>query len=69
MAKVVNLNRYRKERARDDRRKKAEANRIEHGRTKEERRNARLERERAQADLASKRLDGRDGESDDPDGA
>ncbi len=69
MAKVVNLNRYRKERARDDRRKKAEANRIEHGRTKEESRNARLERERAQADLASKRLDGGADDNDGPAGA
>ena len=69
MAKVVNLNRYRKERARDDRRNQAEANRAKHGRTKEQRHKARLGREREQAEFAAKRLDGRDGESDDPDGA
>ena len=69
MAKVVNLNRYRKERARDDRRNQAEANRAQHGRTKEERRKVRLGREREQAELAAKRLDDRGGAGDDPDGA
>ena len=69
MAKVVNLNRHRKARARDDRRNKAAANRIEHGRTKQERRNARLERERGQAELASKRLEDGADDRDGPEGA
>ena len=60
MANVVNLNRYRKKRARDDRQKTAEANRTKHGRTKEERQKKQLEREREDADLTSKRLDDHD---------
>ncbi len=60
MANVVNLNRYRKKRARDEREKTAEASRVKHGRTKEERLRERLERERDAAALASKRLDAED---------
>ncbi len=60
MANVVNLNRYRKKRTRDDRQKTAEANRAKHGRTKEERQKARFERDREETGLASKRLDNRD---------
>ena len=60
MANVVNLNRYRKKRTRDDRQKTAEANRAKHGRTKEERQKERFERYREEAELASKRLDDRD---------
>ncbi len=56
MANVVNLNRYRKKRARDDRQKTAETNRAKHGRTKEECQKERFEREREEAELASKRL-------------
>lgn len=57
MAKVVNLNRYRKKSARADRQKTAAANRASHGRTKAEKRNERLERERARAEIEAKRLD------------
>ncbi len=69
MTNVVNLNRYRKSRARDERRKVADANRAKHGRTKEERRKARLERERERAELEAKRLDDRDDERNDPEDA
>ena len=37
MAKVINLNAYRKKKARAERAQKAEANRIQHGLTREER--------------------------------
>jgi len=57
MAKVVNLNRYRKKRTRDDREKTAEANRAQYGRTKEERQKARFEQQNREAELAAKRLD------------
>jgi hypothetical protein len=57
MANLVNLNRYRKKRARDDRQKTAEANRVKHGRTKAEKRKERHEREREEAALDAKRHD------------
>lgn len=53
MADLVNLNRFRKEKARSDKAAKASANRILFGRTKAEKREA--ERE---ADTAGRRLDG-----------
>jgi hypothetical protein len=66
MAKVVNLNRYRKKSARADRQKTAAANRVKHGRAKAEKRNERLERERARTEIEAKRLDHG---ADEPDGA
>jgi hypothetical protein len=63
MAKVVNLNRYRKKRVRDERQKTAEANRVKYGRTKGERMKDQVERERTRAEIDAKRL-----ESDEPEG-
>jgi hypothetical protein len=47
MADTVNLNAYRKARARADDKAKAEANRVLHGLSKTQRETARAERERA----------------------
>ena len=46
MAKVVNLNRARKAKARQDQKTQAERNRSVHGRTKAEKRAAQVERDR-----------------------
>jgi hypothetical protein len=54
---VVNLNRFRKKKAREDRAKQAEINRIRHGRTQAEKDRERLERERAARLIDGKRLE------------
>lgn len=51
---VVNLNRFRKQKARADKEKQAEINRIRHGRTK-----AQKERELADQQRAARLLDGK----------
>lgn len=53
MAGVVNLNRFRKEKARADRRAEADANAAKHGRTKAEK-----ALEKARAEKAARDLDG-----------
>ena len=67
MAEIVNLNRFRKDRARADRRAEADANAAKHGRSKAER-----VREAADAARARKALDGAEregcGREDDPEG-
>ncbi len=62
MAKVVNLNRYRKKRARDDGEKTADSNRVKHGRTKEERQKERRNRERDASAHDARRLENLDDE-------
>jgi hypothetical protein len=52
-AKPVNLNRFRKDKARRERRAEAEANAVKHGRT-----GAEKARDRREADRAARRLDG-----------
>ena len=52
MAKIVNLNRARKAKARDDRKREADASAMRFGRTK-----ARREAERAETYRASRHLD------------
>lgn len=54
---VVNLNRFRKKKAREDRAKQAEENRVRHGRTQAQKDRERLDKERAERLLAGKRLD------------
>jgi hypothetical protein len=51
MAEIVNLNRARKAKARDEARATAAANRIAHGRTKAERQAAKAEAERRTREL------------------
>ena len=52
MAKPINLNRVRKERARTERKRTADANAVRFGRTKAQR-----ESDRAEAEIAVRRLD------------
>ena len=54
---VVNLNRFRKKKQRDEKAKQAEINRIRHGRTQAEKDRERLERERATRLIDGKRLE------------
>lgn len=60
MAEIINLNRVRKARARDEARAGAEANRARHGRTRAEREAAGKAR-----DTAARHLDGHRREPDD----
>ncbi len=64
MAGVVNLNRFRKEKARAEKRAEADANAAKHGRTKAEK-----ALDKARAEKAARDLDGheRDGHERDPD--
>lgn len=55
--KVVNLNRFRKKKAREEQAKRADTNRWLHGRTGAEKERERLERERAARALEGKRLE------------
>jgi hypothetical protein len=54
---VVNLNRFRKKKQRDEKAKQAEINRIRHGRTQAEKDRERTERERAARAIDGKRLE------------
>jgi len=56
MADVVNLNRFRKKKAREERAKQADTNRRLHGRTQAEKDRERVERARAARALEGKRL-------------
>ncbi|MBR9972229.1 DUF4169 family protein [Magnetospirillum sulfuroxidans] len=57
MAEIVNLNRWRKAKTRDEKNKQAEANRAAFGRTKAEKQAAGKEAERQKTDLDGKKLD------------
>jgi hypothetical protein len=57
MADPVNLNKYRKQRNRRDAQKIAAENRAHHGRSKAERKQARLDNDKAAKDLDNKRVD------------
>ncbi|MEZ5891988.1 MAG: DUF4169 family protein [Parvularculaceae bacterium] len=59
MSDVVNLNKFRKKKARGDKDKRAEENRARHGRTKAEK-----EREASDKDRARRLLDGHKREED-----
>ena len=54
---VVNLNRFRKKKQREEKAKQAEINRIRHGRTQAEKDRERAERERAARLIDGKRLE------------
>lgn len=54
---VVNLNRFRKKKQREEKAKQAEINRIRHGRTKAEKERELSDRERAARLLEGKRLE------------
>lgn len=57
MAEIVNLNKARKARARDEAARQAAANRVRHGRTKAEKENDRRARERHKDAADAARLD------------
>ena len=56
MAEIINLNQYRKNRLRQERRKTAETNRVKFGRRKPERQRDDAEREQLQSNLDHHRL-------------
>jgi hypothetical protein len=56
MGEVVNLNRFRKARAKAEKEQQAEQNRLRHGRPKAEKRQTESERERGERDLDGKKL-------------
>lgn len=56
MGEVINLNRFRKARAKAEADKQAEENRAAFGRTKAEKRQTAAERERAEQDIDGKKL-------------
>ena len=62
MTKVTNLNRFRKQKARDEKRAEADANAVKHGRTK-----AQKSLEDARAEKAARNLDGHRLDRDTPD--
>ena len=57
MGKVINLNRFRKKKAAEERRTRAEQNRVLHGRTRAERERQRREQERAHEQLEGHKLE------------
>ncbi len=63
MAEIINLNHWRKEKAKTEKEKKAAANRAAHGRTKVEKQNARKAEDRAKSVLDGKKLDDDSGQS------
>jgi hypothetical protein len=66
MGEIVNLNQFRKARAKAESGRKAAENRVRHGQTKEERLRQSRERELRQRELEGKRVDPA-GEPDDGD--
>ena len=62
MTNVTNLNRFRKQKARDEKRAEADANAVKHGRTK-----AQKSLEDARAEKAARNLDGHRRDRDTPD--
>jgi hypothetical protein len=57
MSNVVNLNKFRKRKAREEREKRAEVNRRLHGRTKAERARDAAQKERLEKQVDGKRLE------------
>lgn len=56
MAEIVNLNRWRKAKAKEEKTKQADANRVAFGRTKAEKEAARKVAERLNGDLDGKKI-------------
>lgn len=68
MSNVVNLNKFRKQKAKVEREKRAETNRRLHGRTKLERQRDELQKQQLHGKLAGKRLDNQPLDGDGGDG-
>ena len=60
MTNVTNLNRFRKNRVREEKRKQAEENRIRHGRSKAEKQMIRSSKARAHEHIEGHKLDSSD---------
>ncbi len=56
MGEVINLNRFRKARAKAEEAKQAEENRVQYGRTKTEKLQSASDKERTDSDLDGKKL-------------
>ncbi len=57
MAEIVNLNRFRKAKAKEDAAEQARVNRVAFGRKRSEREQERTAREKAEAELNGKKLE------------
>ncbi|HLN23384.1 MAG TPA: DUF4169 family protein [Patescibacteria group bacterium] len=57
MAEVINLNRFRKARTREDEARQADENRVRFGRTKAEKQQDQAEADRSAKDLDGKKVD------------
>lgn len=57
MAEIVNLNRWRKAKAKEEKRRQADANRVAFGRTKAEKNKDRLEADQRKEGLDGTKLD------------
>jgi hypothetical protein len=57
MADIVNLNRFRKDRKRDEEKQQSATNRAQHGRTKAEREREEIERKRRDDLLDGQKID------------
>ena len=68
MAKVVNLNKYRKQKAKAEQVKRAETNRRLHGRTQAERARELLQKQRQQSLIDGARLEKKSDSASDDDG-
>jgi hypothetical protein len=64
MGNVVNLNKFRKRKAKEQREKQADTNRRLHGRTKAERERDELQKRQLEKGLEGKRLEPSDGDGD-----
>lgn len=64
MGDVISLNRFRKAKERAEAARKAEENRVRHGRTRADKELVRREQERQDADLDGKRLGPEDDDAD-----
>ena len=65
VGKVINLNRYRKQKAKSDRKKQADVNRRLHGRTKAERAREELQKQQLTRGLEGAKLEPASDASDD----
>ncbi len=58
MAEIINLNKYRKEKKKADKKRQADENRLAHGRTKSEKKTTEKKKKKSEERLDGKKLDG-----------
>ncbi len=66
MSDVLNLNRFRKRKQREEQKQQAERNRVVHGRSKADKQLVRFEQQRAEKQHEGRRLEGQGSEPDNP---